>query len=171
MLEGKLLLNNKAQVWITDFIVGFIIFLIGIILASRFIFNSMIDDDFEKIRLEAESTSQDLLSEGLPKDWTNDTLVKIGLTTNNRLNIAKVSRFYNMNYEDTKFYFGSGLDYLLYFQKNNTILNITTCGFGKINLTDCNVNLSGLEYDDLVKTVRLVIYNNTIVEMVLYLWE
>lgn len=166
-----MLSNKKAQVWITDFIIGFIIFLIGVLLTSRFIFNAMTDDDFSRIRVEAETTSEDFLSEGVPNNWTNDTLVKIGLITNNRLNITKVSRLYNMSYPDTKFYLPSGLDYLLFFQKNLTVLNITKCGYGAINLTSCAVDISGLEYDNLVRVTRFVIYNNSIIQMVLYVWE
>ncbi len=164
-------INRKSQIWITDFIIGLMIFSIGIILASRFIINAMSNDEFSNVRISAETMSGYLVSEGVPSNWTNETVVRIGLTTNKRLNTTKVSLFYNMTYEDTKLYLSTDYDYLLFFQQNNSIVNITKCGYGGISLTNCTVNISSLDYENLVKASRFTIYNNSIIEMVLYVWQ
>jgi hypothetical protein len=171
-LKERFILNNrKAQVWTSDFIIGFMIFAIGALLASRFIIHSVNQDEFLTIRVEGESVTDALLSEGLPTNWTNESVSKIGLTTSNRLNVTKVSNFYNISYNYSRVFVSSNYDFLLFFEYNGTVLNITRCGYGAIEVVNCTINISGLEYNNLVKTTRLVVYNHSIAKMVLYLWD
>lgn len=163
--------NRKAQMWISDFIIGFLIFTSGMILASRMIFNSMQDNDFAEVRMGAETMSEYFLSEGVPSYWTNETVVRIGLTTDNRLNLTKLLYFYNMSYEDTRTYLSTKYDYIVFFKKDNSTLNLTQCGHGAILPIDCVYDLSGIVSENFVKMSRFTIYNNSIIEMVLYVWD
>lgn len=163
--------HKKAQVWIGDFVIGFLIFTIGLILASRFMFYSMHDNDFDRVKAEAGTLTNYFLSEGVPSDWNNDTIVRLGLTTDHQLNKTKLSYLFNMSYEKSKEYLVTNYDYLFFFQKNGTPINITKCGYGKIMPVDCVVDISGLEKDNLVKISRYTIYNNSIIEVVFYVWD
>jgi len=166
------LLNRKAQIWLIDFIVGMMIFIIGIVLASRFIINASNTSEFAEVRITAQTMSDYLLSEGSPNNWTNDTVIKIGLTTGNRLNISKLNQFYNMTYSDTLEGLASPYDYIVYFQNNNSIINFSgVCGYGAFNITNCTIDVSNLKYDNLVRIERLIVNNDSIAEMVLYVWD
>ncbi|MFH1770227.1 MAG: hypothetical protein ABH828_01585 [archaeon] len=164
--------NKKAQMWISDFIIGFLIFTSGLILASRFIFNSMQDNNFAEVRMGAETISEYFLSEGVPSYWTNETVVRIGLTTNNRLNLTKLSYFYNMSYDDTRTYLSTKYDYIVFFKNSTSTMNLSSgCGQGAIQPTDCDYDISGIVSDNFVKLSRYTIHNNSIIEMVLYVWD
>ena len=74
-----------------------------------------------------------------------------------------------------KVFFHVSSDYIFYFLKNNSIQTIAgTCMFGfaiATNATTCEPIFDSLGYANLVKTSRLLIYNSTIVEMVLISWN
>lgn len=161
---------NKGQVWTTDFIVGFLIFAVGAILVSRMIMNSMADNNFLEVKRESEKISEYLMSEGVPENWTNNTIVRAGLLSYDRLDTRKLSEFQNLTYEDSQLYLGTAYDYQLLFRKENETLNISRCGYGAASMNNCTLNLSEVEYDDLVKTTRLVLYNHSIIKMVVYVW-
>lgn len=141
------------------------------ILASRIIFTSQANDDFGKVKLEAEKLSDYFLTEGVPSNWTNETVVRIGLLTNNRVDQNKLLQLYNISYEESKLYLGVNNDYLLFFEKNNSIINITRCGYGGITMTNCSINVSSIVSNNLVKITRLTIFNSSIVEMKIYVWN
>ncbi|MFH1589634.1 MAG: hypothetical protein ABIB43_03660 [archaeon] len=158
-----------------DFIIGFMIFSIALILASRFLFNEASTNEFDLVKADAETMSEYLMSEGIPGDWTNETLVRLGLLTNNRLNITKLGLFYNLSYDDSRKYLTTKYDFFVFFQKNETVQNISGngCGYGHgaVTATGCTISLSGVDYEDLVKVIRYTLYNNLIIEMVLYVWN
>jgi|FLOH01.1.fsa_nt_gi hypothetical protein len=163
-------MSNKGQAWITDFIISFFIFAIGLILVSRFLFNAGVDNNFNEVRSESELLSEYLFSEGVPSDWDNNSVVRIGLLTDDRLNITKLEMLYNMSYNESKYYLSTPFDYLIYFQQNGTILNISGCGFGPVIL-NCNQTIVSADHKDLAKISRFVVYNSSIIEMVLYVWK
>ncbi len=165
-------MNKQAQIWITDFIIGFLIFSLGAIMSVKFIFFMMSEDNFAEVQNEAQVISEFLMSEGVPNDWTNETIVRLGLTTDNVLDLTKLNQFYNMNYSLSRDYLSTKFDYFVFFENNGTVINITNCGYGHpdVQTTNCAINISDLSYDDFVHVTRLVPYNNSIIEMVVYLW-
>ncbi|MBU0666722.1 MAG: hypothetical protein KKC26_05150 [Nanoarchaeota archaeon] len=167
------MLSKKAQLWMTDFIIGFLILSLGITFFVKFAYDTMSEDKFLAVQKEAGMVSDFLLGEGVPSNWTNETLVRIGLYTKNQLNKTKVLNFYNLDYNDTWTYLSTNHDYFLFFQKNNSVINISRCGYGnpEVSYDNCTIDLSLLEYENLVKINRLVTFNKTIIELVLYLWD
>ncbi len=165
-------MNKQAQIWITDFIIGFLIFSLGAVMSIKFIFHMMAEDNFAEIQNEAQVISEFLMSEGVPNNWNNETVIRLGLTTDNILNSTKLGYFYDLNYSVSRDYFNTKFDYFVFFQDNGTVMNITTCGYGHpdVQTDNCSINISGLTYDDFVYVKRLVPYNNSIIEMVIYLW-
>ncbi|MBC8494874.1 hypothetical protein H8D36_01845 [archaeon] len=169
-LFGFSIRNRKGQMWVSDFVIGLFIFMIGVVLVTRIIISNVSNDEFPQLKSEAETLSDYFLHEGVPHDWSNETVVRIGLTTNHRLNDTKLQQLYNMSYDKTKFYLSTNKDYLLFFKYNNTLMNLSRCSYGAINFSTCEVNVSSLEYDNLIRISRLLPYNGSIIEMEVYLW-
>lgn len=147
------------------------LFMFVLIIISKAVFTHLSADRYSDIRSDAFFISESLVSEGFPFNWTNETVVKIGLSTNNRLNVSKLQNFQTLSYVDSLSYLGTNKEYLFFFRKNNETLNISGCIFGNSEpITGCSVNMSLVDYDDLVYVNRLLIYNSEIIELVVYVW-
>jgi hypothetical protein len=55
---------------------------------------------------------------------------------------------------------------------------VSGCGYGSndvnsyVGIDDkCYVDISSMEYEDLVKLERLLVYNSSIIKMVVYVWN
>lgn len=170
--------SKKSQVWITDIIISLIIFTTAILLSVKITNTAFGSDiDFENIEKEADYISEILMSEGFPEDWNKSTVIRPGLLDNEKtLDINKLNNFYNLTYSYTKTLFSIRNDYYFFFRDNslNKTLNITECGFGSEDITineNCSFDLSSLQYEDLVKIRRFLVYNATIIEMDIYVWN
>lgn len=164
---------RKGQAWILDFIVGFVLFLIVLLLTTTVLFDHFEETGFSDAEESAYIISESLLGPGYPKNWTNETVIRIGLTSENRLDLQKLSSFSNLTYGDSLSYFGVKNDYVVFFERNGTVQNLTglECGYGKVEvLQNCAINLNNIDYDNLAKVNRLIILNSTILELVVYTW-
>lgn len=76
--------------------------------------------------------STSLTLPGYPIDWANDTVIRIGVTDNQKLNLSKLKLFKKLNYTSTKNLFATYYDYFVYFVNDkNEVLNIDgICGVG-----------------------------------------
>ena len=136
--------------------------------------------NLEEILSDGKYISSSLLSGGIPANWTNDSVVKIGLTDEDyRLNHEKLVKFAELPYSKSKSRFSTGLEYFIFFEDiNGTMINLTQCGFGspKADLViqdgKCAyVNLSRADPKNIVNIERFLIYNSTIIKMVVYTWR
>lgn len=160
-------LTKKSQIWSLDLIIGIIIFFTALILFYKYSINSM---DLEKqdttnLLLDGKLISSYLVSEGYPAHWTLDNVTLIGLTNGNMdLNPNKVKNSKQLPYSETKKLLSTTHDYYVFFEdKNNNTIQIN------------GVEWIGKDYTlaaptNLIKIIRFVNYNSTIIRLVIYVW-
>ena len=85
------------------------------------------NDDFQEMFIQAEKLSDNLISSGYPTNWTNESVVSIGLTDGDtRLDSNKVLEFSKIDYVNAKRLLSSKEDFQISFKdKNNQILEIS----------------------------------------------
>ncbi len=166
-------MSAKAQAWTTDFIVGFLIFMIAMILITKLIFNTFLDDSFEVVYSEGQELSELLMTSGFPRNWTNSSVFTPGIVDSSRLNLTKLDEFRKISYDRSKGLLGIKSDYFYFFTKNDSILNISGelgQGHPAASITNNSVNITET-YKNLIKIERFVVHDATIVSMILYVWD
>ena len=174
--------NKKSQTWISDYAIGLLLFIMGAILAVKILTNSFITStDFDGLKTDASKISELLISEGYPSGWTNETnVIKLGLETDKRMDPAKVFVAMNMTYPVIKSKLQTNNQFVVIFENSTgDIIEFSgLCTLGSndvfVNETagDCHfLDFSSVDYDNLVKINRFVVYNSEIVRMVVYLWS
>jgi hypothetical protein len=157
---------RKSQVWYSDFTIGLLLFLIAVVIYIQYT-NSLSKENEATLNdmvLDLKSISSQLVLQGYPSDWNSTSVEKIGLTDGNyRLNQTKLSRFY-------------AIDNAQIISKMNTRFNfyfyILDASGNKI-LVDGkdHAGLEAATASEKVQTTRIVIYNSSIVRMVMYTWQ
>ncbi len=164
---------KKAQIWVTDFMVAASLFVIAILISIQTITFLESNNEFENLYLKSYHATNILLNSGNPDNWNETNVVMPGILTNNRLNTSKLLLLKNLPYEFKKRLLLLDSDFLFVFQKNDEILNITSCSYGYniIHEQNCSFNLQQLQYDDLIIQKRLVLYEQELIEMMFYAWQ
>ncbi len=126
---GKVETKNgkRGQVWSLDFFISLLLFILTISLAAMILKEHLGQESrsFEKFLLEAETTADKLMSEGYPKYWSSEDVIRAGLLTSDRLSPRKTKEFKNLTYQDSKTLLGITSDYYISFKdENNSLLNI-----------------------------------------------
>lgn len=180
--------SKKSQVWTIEFILSFLIFTAAVILSVKSIFNIYTNENLRDIQRESEFVSQYLLSDGFPDDWDNNTVIRAGLTTNNRLNDTKIISLYNLEYGYAKEALGiKNSNFFIYFSNssgifplfhivNNSIPESDGCGYGyygvvKQYTAQCEIDVGSLKYTDMTKISRITNYNGSVVLLNLLIWR
>ncbi len=180
--------NKKAQVWLSDYIIGGMLFTLAVLIAVKIILNSFQSDTvFAEMKADATKISEIFLSEGYPADWPNQNLTNLirpGLLSFKRLDDSKIVKAMNMsinNYTFLRSKLQTKYDFLTVFeQPGSDIIEFNNfCYIGKsgnINLTnmpslDCHNVVFSESYTNLIKINRFIIYNSTIVRMEVYVWD
>lgn len=119
--------SRKAQIWYFDLTIALGIFLVVFVFAINFINSSYFNDAqiSNKVIDEAKRVSNNLLHTGIPEDWTSEGVISIGLTSNDRIDLTKLSEFKNLTEEDYAFaqtLFGISSDFLIFFEDNDGVL-------------------------------------------------
>ena len=122
---------------------------------------------------EGDFIAESILGEGLPADWTESNVVRIGITTNHKINNTKLERFYNLansqinptGYARSKSILNTKYNFFMNLSEAIIIGNteIPEGGIGK--------SFQGIETKSIIKITRATIYNNKIVSLNLYIWE
>jgi len=105
MLYSK---KPKAQIIMSDFLIGLVIFLVVIALATSVWGKNIYNMGLKEKRSEMETlvlliSDQLVKSSGIPEDWNSTNIAAIGLAeSDNVLSPAKVSNFINLENEKTK---------------------------------------------------------------------
>jgi len=169
------MISKKAQAWGFDLMIASIIFISGIILFYIYSINypKESNEKLDKLFNEGEFMAEVLLSEGLPINWNQDTVVRIGLTTNKKINETKLGEFYEManypvnpdGYSKSKSLFNSNYNFFMNFSEPIIIdeRTIEEGGIGK--------NFENQEITNLIKVTRVTTYQNKLVSLNLYIWE
>lgn len=134
--------KNKSQIWYMDFVMGVTIFTLIVILAFKFLSDTTYIPGKETnyVLIDSDKISNSLLTPGVPPNWTQEYVVAIGIMSkSNVLNTTKLDFFKNMtikDYENVKYLFGVESDFIIFFENNNTLINITNQTFiGKPGIT------------------------------------
>lgn len=179
--------SKKSQVWTIEFIISFLIFTAAVVLSVKSIFNIYTNENLRDIQRESEFVSQYLLSEGYPSDWDSGSLIRVGLTTNNRLNDSKLNNLYNLDYNMARDALGLRSNFFIYFSNssgvfplfnhiNTNISESDGCGYGyhgvmtPYNLT-CEIDIDSIKYTDMIKISRITNYNGSIVQLNILIWR
>ena len=167
--------GRKSQALILEFAVA--VLALSIAIGAYYEYRPTADKRLNMLDLnnEAKLISDSLMSAGYPAGWTPDSVSRIGLTDGeSKLNMTKVKFLGNMSYDNTRFLFGTGFDYLVFFEKRNgsaiPISGLNKTEIGKEGHTRTSVPADAT-IAALVRTERLVIHEGDIVRMVLYLWS
>lgn len=149
-----------------DFMIALLIFVIVIFIYYDFTFNldEGEEDIIDDFILEGKLISSALVGSGYPNDWNKSNVEIIGLTNGNqRLDENKIQMFSNMSYVEMKQIFRTTQEFYVYFSyQNGTRINFyNKNGFGK----EPNEQL------DILSTTRIVIYNSTLIDMVVQVWH
>ncbi len=175
--------------WSYDLIVGSILFVMAMAILAFFWWSvrTNMSEDKEAIIRESIKVSDVLMSPGIPINWNNlvnlsdqstwSQVQQIGLAENwdnNSLSLDKVYKLINMssaNYSFVQNRLRSNYNFYIEFKFRNT---------SNSNLEQPVINrtamTAGSKYNDvtvkaIAKDDRIVIYNNSIIIMRLYLWS
>jgi hypothetical protein len=176
------ILTKKGQTWYMDYIFGIFIFSICLILYYKFIPNLEAEElnNLEEIYLDAKTISESIVSQGYPQNWTNETVHKIGILSHGKtINHSKFIEFNNMaldDYNKTRMKFNVHSEFIIFFTDINdnpiNLSNIYKIGNPKVTLTGSNnLDLSGINQNNLVSITRILIYNKSTIKMVAYSWQ
>jgi hypothetical protein len=160
-------MSKKGQVWSLDFVVALVIFSIALYFFYSY-GSASLDTQNEEIgemQIQAEKLSQNLISSGYPTNWTNSTVISIGLTDGNtRLDPNKVLEFSKINYQHAKNSLSTKYDFQITFRdRNNQTLNI----LGE-ELLGKNISLE--DPANIIPTKRFLFYNSEIISMEVLIW-
>lgn len=166
-------MDKKAQAWGFDLMVAIVIFISGILIFYLYSINASgkPQENIESMLFDGNFITDSLLFVGLPNDWTESTVLSIGLTNNNKINNTKLERFYNManpitnqeGYQRSRLLFSTKFEYFMNFTKTTmTINSIDVQGIG---------NWSSTPPKNLFKISRVTIYKNKPVTLDLYIWN
>jgi hypothetical protein len=168
---NKITQNKKAQVWTIDFVIGLLIFLVLLFTAIALIRDYVNEKDtYSDVKKEAQHVSSILVSEGLPSDWTNDTVTLPGITNNNRVNLTKLTEYDNLSYAHSKILLQTKGEFIFYFYNGSSIINQTKC-FRGYNLTSGCIFSAPANAKNLATMERFVILNSKIVKLVVVSWD
>ena len=112
------MVKKRGQAWGIDVTLAAMIFVAGIVVFYLYTINYKSGEglEVEEGRFEAGLVASSILSEGVPEDWNQSSVSKIGILTQGQINETKLARFYNLtstDYERTKQLFGVRYDYFI----------------------------------------------------------
>ena len=122
------------------------------------------DDVFETLRYEGDAIGNSLLSDGYPKDWNVDSVVTIGLFDDGKINNTKLLLFKELaesDYQITKQLFNIRNNYYVFFNEVIVVDGVNITGIGD----------SPDNPDNLARIGRVVVQNNKIKDMNIYVWN
>lgn len=113
------------------------------ILVLLFFFESLLiapiasDGKLRLLEREATRLSDSILLPGYPENWDEDSVQKVGLTSNDVLNLTKINNLSGMSYDVAKFRLGVQFDFFInisYVDSDNqkTIILINNTDFDSI---------------------------------------
>ena len=163
---------KKAQVWSIDFVVGLSLFSLLIVVTTYFLINSNQDNSFEIMHREASYLSNTIISSGTPDEWNETTVIVPGILSDGRLDFEKLAFLNSLSYETLKSLYSVRADFAFFFRNKTDYFEVgDQCSYGyNLPSIDCIPDLSALNYDDLVVINRFIPINNSIKNVVLYVW-
>ncbi len=167
--------GRSGQASSLDFIVGLVIIVSTLVIGAQILSGNSFVNRFDKLESQAIVASDVLLSEGYPVDWNESSVLRPGLLSSGSLNLSKLSLIINLSVNDYDRFRSLLVDdaqLFVYFRNSSGIINLSgSCGFGSPEVVvGPSCSLSFPESDDKVFINRLVVFNNSIVNMVVSAW-
>ncbi|MBN2458663.1 hypothetical protein JXB28_00100 [Candidatus Woesearchaeota archaeon] len=174
--------RKKGQVWITDYTMSLLLFILATVIAIKILINAFgTNTAFTELKADTAKISEMLLSEGVPANWDADSVLRPGILEGSRVSSEKAYAAMNMSYEDIRPKFQTRYDFIAVFKdKDDVIINFTDstgtdtkCVIGSpdVGTAGCSqTDLSSIDYDNMVKLTRIIIYDASIVKMEVYAW-
>jgi hypothetical protein len=169
-------------VWYLDFIIGALIFSSLLVIFFIQIQNLQEPEENELTQLvdQASDISNELLTEGVPLDWTPSNFTQVGIAKNQRINNTKFNNFVGMNYSAVKNSFRTTNQFFIFLEQDGCVQPINAnygVGHGDVSVTPSacvtrsDIDLSTINVHNLVTINRLVIYNGKAAKIGIYLWN
>lgn len=157
-------MKRQGQIWSLDFIVSLAIFFFAITLVYVFVIQNTESDSetISELSQDAHSISTVLLSQGVPANWTVNTVVIPGiLSSQNNISHYKFQ-------ELAQVYAASNIQFKqLLGTRHNVFLEHLYLNSSTIQ----SLGLKPTEADFLVQSTRYVVYNETITKLRVLVWS
>ena len=114
--------KKHGQMWFTDFFIALLIFFFVLISYYTYIANisKQSSSVFDELISETKTISPTLLLEGNPSTWTNETVIRIGLTKNDeRIDNTLLIEASKISYNRTKKLLGVVHDFFVFFENKD----------------------------------------------------
>ncbi|PIZ51247.1 hypothetical protein COY27_04465 [Candidatus Woesearchaeota archaeon CG_4_10_14_0_2_um_filter_33_13] len=159
--------SKKAQIWSIDFIIALVLFSLALYFFYTYGTDNlnMQNENFQEMYTNAEKLSDNLISSGYPINWTNSSVIILGLTDGNtRLDSNKVLEFSKIDYQTSKILLATRYDFQISFKdRDNQNLEI-------LGTTILGKNISIESPTTIVPVTRFVFYNSEIIKMEVLIW-
>ena len=151
------------------------IFISGIIIFYVYSLNypKESQETLDQLFNQGDFITESLLDEGLPADWNENNVVRIGITTNNKINDTKLERFYALANSQTNPN-GYVKSKSLLNTRYNFFMNLSEqiiVGGSPIPEGGIGKSFQGQQIKNIIKITRATIYQNKIVSLDVYVWE
>lgn len=158
--------NGRAQAWGFDIMVATAIFIFGIIVFFLYSLNYPrgSQDAVEMLRYEGNVVADELLTEGVPPDWTTSTVSRIGILSDHNINQTKLEEFYTLvqtNYGGARAMLRTKYHYFVNASAPLIINGTAIAGIGN--------QPSGAK--NVIKITRVTVYDNKPLSLQVYVWE
>ncbi len=158
---------KKSQTSFFDFIVGFTIFVIVLLI----FFNS---STFSSVKnVDSDVVVNIVLSDGIPNNWNESFYYKPGILSYNKLNETKFLMFYNLSKKNSlKNIFNSNFMFRIYYYNNSNIVFVNVSNVSYIS-SDYNFSFDNISnFADNVKVEeRIINYNNNLYIIKFLFWN
>lgn len=162
---------KRAQAWIFEYIISFLIFLGALFVAISVLSSSGDASNYVSLKGEANHISELLLSEGLPKEWGYDNVQAIGILSDDRVDSYKVEEFQKLSYSSMKSLLGVTNEFIFYFENASGIIDINGRCYWGFDFDSCDNVLDNINYSELSFVRRITVFNSSLVEMVVLSWR
>jgi hypothetical protein len=164
-------LNSKAQTWIFDFIVGFLMFVFLLFLSVNLLKSVDAKSSYEVINREVDFVSVALMSPGFPEYWNSSSVVVPGLLSNNEVDMAKLQLFDSFSYTRSKALLRVTGEYWFYFKNASGIIEVNGKCVRGFDFEGCEIPEVTARHSDRAWTERIVLLDSQIVSLVVVGWR
>ena len=135
-----------------DFAVALMLFMFTLAVYFSYTtnFQKQEKSSLEVMLKDAKSISSSLVLGGYPSEWTNITVMRIGIADEQKLNATKVKNFKGISYNRTRKLFATPYNYFVFFlNEKGEVLNVNTvCGVGNPIVETKYIGKSAYYYSD-----------------------
>ena len=164
--------GSRAQVGTVDFILGLLIVVSSVVFVIGLLQGLRSPSSFDRLRSEALTASDILVSEGFPSSWNVSSVVQPGLLEDDQVSLRKLSLIPSLEYDVLRDQLGGVPHIYWYFENGSGVVNLSRCGFGDpevVVLADCSPQFPVA--DNRFRLDRYVLWNDSLLRMVVVAWS